>query len=283
MTAPSTGAVTGASGDPQKDLVEVWQENPERHVFVIDEARFDSTDVGRPGETVVFAVVCTRASALLDSLIELERVRTDFPPQAMRPKFKAKKIFGGGEGGFYAGHRKAIRSALRSAGPICRYATTTPHLLGLKISPTRLTDGTTIEGREFPVLQLMMKEAANKVGAGTEEVDVLVDRSAQLGLDPNQHLLGSGQFQMFVAGKVSLNVCSDGSTSAVCSPAGFRIIAIGEETLSLGDILLLPDTVAYLTRGSTIPSLSDARIPTGVVPFDPISGVDFLKLVGQDR
>jgi len=264
--------------DPNREIFEVWNQQPDKHVLLVDEVRFSRNEVAQHGQTVLFAVVCTRARTLVSTMVALRAARDAFTAQRDRPRFKGRRIFAKPAKPRYRRHRVVIGGAIFDAELVLRYATTTDYLADAATSPTRLTDGTTISGEEFPLLLLILKEAANRLNAGEEVVDVLVDRSTQLGIHPQQHGITTEQFQMYVAPAGSLNTTTVGTRATVTSPSGFRIIAIGEETLELGDVLLLPDSAAYLSRAIGIPLLGDPRLRSGVVPFEPVTGRDFFAL-----
>jgi hypothetical protein len=266
-------------GNAQVDLIDTWATVPDRLVLLVDEVRFGPHEVAQRGETVVFAIACLRAANLLPLLQALEQARDGFHKQKDRPRFKAKKVFKKPRIPAYQRHREVVCVAIAKCEYVLRFATTSGYLRRGPPSPVRLSDGSAIVGPEFSALQLFVKAAANHAGISTEFVDVIVDRSAQLGLDPGQHNLQQGQIQMYVAAPGSLNLTTAGTPAITQSPAGFRFIAVGEETKVLGDALLLPDAIAYLSRGPhTQTVLADARLATGVVPFTPVAGADFFEV-----
>ena len=79
--------------------------------------------------------------------------------------------------------------------------------------------------------------------SGNVQVDVLVDRSRQLGLDPKTLGVPPGTFQIFGPG--TLNQVSGDSPASLICPTRFRIISAPEEG-PLRDLLMIPDAVAYL-------------------------------------
>jgi hypothetical protein len=130
------------------------------------------------------------------------------------------------------------------------------------------------------MLQLVLKLAANLWKAGSEHIDVIVDRSSQLGMTLRQRgKQGQGVgFESFHVDAGTLNVTSAGTPAEIVTDATFTIFAVGEETPQFGDAVLLADSAGYFTYRATGPELSDPRLDNGVVPLTPMDGPTFMQL-----
>ena len=239
-----------------QEIYDAWLANPGRRLMVIDEVRFPTAKTGVACERLVYVVVCLRASAVVSFIHDTDDYRATLPEQDRRRKLKAKNILTKPS---YKRFRRVIGLALAQSELVQRYATSSQYLLnvdGAAPGPAaRLTDGTEVDGHEFRMLQLVVKHAANVWMAGSEHVDVIVDRSSQLGMTLRQRGKEDQQvgFESFHVSAGGLSVTSTGTQADTVSDATFTIYAVGEETPQFGDALLLADSAGYLTFRATGP------------------------------
>lgn len=270
--------------DPQ-EIYNAWLAHPDQRMMVIDEVRFPAAKTGVAGERLIYIVVCLRASGVVSIIHETDDYRATLPEQDRRRKLKAKNIFTKPS---YKQFRRVIALALVQSEFVQRYATSSQYLLNVDktaLGPAaRLTDGTEVDGHEFRMLQLIVKHAANVWGAGSEHVEVIVDRSSQLGMTLRQRGKDGQEvgFESFHVSAGALNVTSAGVPAETISDATFTIYAVGEETPQFGDALLLADSAGYLTYRATGPELGDAKLNDGVVFFPALSGRSFFDSRGVE-
>lgn len=117
------------------------------------------------------------------------------------------------------------------------------------------------------MLITLIKAAANSLGIGARQVDVIVDRSDQLGVGPTKRrlpgqtfeVLGPGQFNTGPGGRLAQMVCA----------ATFRIIADSDQG-PFRDLLLLPAFYGYLRLRKQPPQTLIEQLKKEPVVFAPL-------------
>ncbi|SRR5713226_2927278 len=97
-------------------------------------------------------------------------------------------------------------------------------------------------GRELVPLLNLLKRVANDAGI-QGRVDIILDRSHQLGLDPSDRGLAADEFETFGPG--DLNALASGAAANIQSNCSFRIVSVSDEG-SFRNLVLLPDAVGYI-------------------------------------
>jgi hypothetical protein len=141
--------------------------------------------------------------------------------------------------------RCASRTRVTTSGSVLkRYELLAPGGIRLEAAPGEQAPVERIRGRELVPVMNTLKIVANTEGFGATQVDVLLDRSALLGLDPGQ--LGVSRDGVMILGPGEFNLQADGSPAAYQCPSRFRLICPPKRS-AFRDLLLLPDALAYLT------------------------------------
>ncbi len=232
------------------EIANDWQMRSWRPLLVVDEARAQTNPIGR--EWVGFFCVVTTVGQACRFLQEFQSIRESL--HATDVSYKSVNL-----------HRKSnprrhqqILSFLESETAAMPWyvAMTTQHQLDRMRDDSvkaRLTIGNPhpdrpaeIGGRELLPAATMMREVALRRGYVNEQVDVLIDRSKQFGLDPKTRNLPPNVFE--VLGPGSFNAGPGGVALDPYCPAEFRLIAASDQTPGLRDLLLLPDFVGYRNR-----------------------------------
>jgi hypothetical protein len=236
------------ANDPQA-VYDRWMAEPAQPVWMIDETRQQAPE--GHGEFIVFTCVCMSADAATDALQLLGDARAALPLELRGMSFKGRLLWGRKNDERYAPIADAVLKAVRTVGHIQRVLTTSKHITDigrrftcdLTVAGDRAAMPAKVAGRELLSVLTFLKWLANRLQVGARWVDVLIDRSAQLGLDPSQRGLSPEQFEMLEA--ESLNTSPGGTQTDLVSPASFRIYADSDDG-PFRDLLLFPDAVGYL-------------------------------------
>jgi hypothetical protein len=231
------------------DLIEDWR-TAARPLLVVDEIRPDGTTPGEQFVATVFVETDTRTAV---KWAETALAVRDELAQARDKCFKGSSLYGSRRKSSHGPMREHVRAVLNEARGAFRVTTTNRVLEnhpsgrgGIHAVPATPKDQLRVEavrGAELVPLMNSIKVIAAARNLGDVQVDVLVDRSRQLGLDPKVLGVSPDTIQMF--GPDTLNHLSDGSPASLISPTRFRIISAPEEG-RLRDLLMIPDVVAYL-------------------------------------
>jgi len=260
--------------------------NTRRLLFLVDEVRSPHS-CGALGGLVSFVLVGTTAQEAAAYADEMSVLRDQLRnPADAKAWIKGTDLYGKNRAKHDAIRARVGRAVADSFPGILRWSTSSSALKQVEalapcgIQPVRESGDamTAIRGRELWLLMTMVKHAANHVGIGPDQIDVLVDRSAQLGLDP--HLLGEPKDQNFILGPGELNQQADGSPASYHCPSRFRFIAPTKPG-PFRDLSLLPDAVAYvmLVRGHVEAAWQRVRSGTPFV-IEGWSGADIAKELG---
>lgn len=117
-----------------------------------------------------------------------------------------------------------------------------------------------IRGPELVPFMNMLKVVSNAHELGAVQVDVLLDRSAQLELDHKQ--LGVLEEHGCLVGPGELNKQADGTPAALQCPSCFLLIAPAKPG-SFRDLLLLPDGIAYVLAATDDLAAARSRVLGG--------------------
>lgn len=180
--------------------------------------------------------------------------------------FKGKKLFGSSQQKFHEPYRNYVVDKLKSAEKLSFMLTTSTNLNGLYSSldggiKSEIDPTDKIEGRELLPFLSCLKQIVKDRALSNPHIDVLVDRSFNLGLDPSQRKIQHDQFQ--IIGPGTLNVLSDGSQAALQVPNEFLFVSTKEEG-GFSDLLVLPDSLAYLLNNSSYIEQHKARLNSNV-------------------
>lgn len=226
-----------------ENIFDDWLGDPERPVFLIDETR--RAIFGESDELVLFTCVSLRASTAVSLLKNIQAARaTDESFKAVdlvRPE--VQQDFGPLVG-IWCG-------SLLLAEDVKFVATTAKNQKKTKDIKAKLQmifEGPsldrppTIEGRELnTVIHLILKMAVDHK-ISSRVVDVVLDRSDQMGMSQGKRRLANGVFE--VLGPARLDVRPDGTQASLSSPALFRLIA-GSDEGAFRDLLMLPELYGH--------------------------------------
>lgn len=220
-----------------------WRNDPERPVFLIDETR--RAIFGKGDELILFTCVFLHGSTAVSLLKDIQAARTTDDSfkvvDLVRPEVQRD----------FAPLVDIWCSSLLLAEDVKFVATTAINqkkTKNIKAKLRMIFDGPsldrppTIEGRELnTVIHLILKTAvAHKIGS--REVDVVLDRSDQMGMSQGKRRLPHGFFEVLGPGR--LDVRPDGTQASLSSPALFRLIA-GSDEGSFRDLLMLPELYGH--------------------------------------
>lgn len=221
-----------------------------RPLFIVDEIRPEGNVQGE--QLVSTVVVETDTRSAVDWAKSALGIRDQLRDQARDKCFKGKDLYGAKKSHAH----EPMRGYLSDVIPRCRsgfVVTTSNRVLrghpsgvgGIRPVPATEKDRlsvTAIQGPELVPLLNTVKAIATRRSLGDVQVDVLVDRSQQLGLDPKK--LGVPEDTVQIFGPNTFNETSRGEESTLVCPTRFRLIFLSERG-PLRDLLLIPDAVAY--------------------------------------
>lgn len=231
-------------------LARDWRDSA-RPLLIADEVRMAHPTLR---EIIAFVFVCTDTRTAASLADRASVVRSGMSGQTAAALIKGADLYGTRSRSHHDAFRAYVTHAIRSCTAIVRVATTSPTVTRYTtIAPggiRRETEASAaalspITGRELVPFMNMVKAAATALKFGDVQVDVLLDRSAQLGLDPSQ--LGMPQTDVAILGPSRLNVRKDGSDADFICSTSFRFISTSEKS-AFRDLLLLPDSVGYAMR-----------------------------------
>ncbi len=232
------------------EFVDDWR-SAARPLFIVDEIRPDGDCKGE--QLVATVVVETDTRSAVDWAEKALGLRDQLPAQARGKCFKGKDLYGSKR----SRSREPMRGYLSEVVGKCRSGfvlTTSNRILqghpsgvgGIRAVPATEKDRlsiATVQGPELVPLLNVVKTIASHRSLGDVQVDVLVDRSKQLGLDPQKLGVPKDAVQFF--GPSTFNETFRGEASSLLCPTRFRLIVLSESG-PLKDLLLIPDAIAYL-------------------------------------
>lgn len=255
------------------DLVTEWEADP-RPVFILDEIRPD--DDKKPGQQfVVYTAVIVDSRQAAEIGRQGQVVRGGLRHSQQRTvAFKGKMLFGARRRPAHEAVRQFFNWALGQCRAVATLVTTN---VVLRDDASRVVGGIDgqpgpgetrragpVRGPELVGVLNMLKKAACDVTPSAPRVDVVLDRSRQLGLDANSRDLPDGHVETFGPGL--LNTAPGGGASEFICPSEFLLLSAPERGF-LADLLLLPDAIGYLrNRGGTYASAFE-RVRQGTPYF----------------
>jgi len=140
-------------------------------------------------------------------------------PEHAEQLFKGSHLYGRKERPHLDELRNLVEATIGQCDAVLKVTTTSQTLTRYKsIAPggIRRQDGLAdVEGRELVPFMTMIKLAATAIKAGAVQVDVLLDRSLNLGLDPGQLGIPENQTAIFEPGTFNMTR-GGGSASFQC-------------------------------------------------------------------
>ena len=247
-------------------LVAEWRAEA-RPLFIADEVRLHDTT---HGEIIAFVFVYTDTQTASRFADEASQIRAEMRLGDGERLFKGSDLYGGRQRARHDALRAYVENAIARCPCVVRVTTTSKTITrytalapgGIRrLSPDPTGTLAHLTGRELVPFMNMLKVAAGSQRLGAEQVDVLVDRSAQLGLAPLQ--LGIPEDDYAYLGPGTLNEQGDGSPAEFQSPCRFHLICPPKKS-AFRDLSLLADAVAYRIR----PKLGEWS--------DPLRSQDFI-------
>lgn len=252
------------SGTPQsaQDIVDNWLARPSTPVLVIDETRRPL--FGQPHkEFLIFTTICIPAGRLYSLMSDMEDLRNALPEAARQEDIKGKDLL------HLANEVPEFQPLLSRLGEAAKaptravFAATTIkniHDSNAKVSITAMSETgrtSTVRGQELKVVLNLLRQLGPSLVNESNRIDVIIDRSAALGLDPKQRQLAEGQSESFWGQLVS----GQGPTYSITSDSDQGVFR---------DALLLPDFVGYLLMNKSpnrLKSFMEAVMAPGGTPF----------------
>lgn len=220
-------------------LIAEWRQQA-RPLFLVDEVR--------DGELVSFILLVINSQLATRFADNASSLRDLMQPADRDAYIKGSNLYGRRRHKKHDGLRLHVRDVIGRCS-VVRFTTCSEVLRRYEktapggIRPTTAAPMAPIRGRELVPFMTMMKIAANAHGLGPVQVDVLLDRSAQLGLDHSQ--LGQPKHHYWIIGPGELNEQADGTPATYHCPSRFLFVAPPKPSL-FRDLLLLPDALAYV-------------------------------------
>jgi hypothetical protein len=240
-----------------EDLVEEWRNHSDRKVLLVDETRDSLADEHR--EFIVFTAVLVDASALLELLDAVLKVRGALPEVSRDESFKGKNLLHIFSDSAFRPLVLLVGKALAPPARIFIAATTIKNVQESKakvVIRSAKDNGRplTVSGPELKVAVNFIRQLGDDVVGPTGRLDVVLDRSQALGLDAGTRHLESGQFEGFFG-----KLVDDGPDFAVVPDSDGGV---------LRDALLLPDFAGYLLVHKTPDQMKNERVTvTSGTPF----------------
>lgn len=253
-----------------EDVLSEWANEPTRKVTSIDESRRRTGQ----GEMVAYCCVIMTAGDALAFLHDASAAREFLPEGSCEEGFKGRnfreymkvpefKRFLDVVGAAYGCH----------AQKIIRVITTLPYIQAAPKSrihvesSDRAAGKKTVRGVELGVLLSFVSRLAVELGLESTRFDVVVDRSAQFGTDPNTR----GLVNEFEALRGPIGNAQDVS------------LIFDSDQGPLKDLLLLPDFWGYVTLNvSPKPQFwtdAEAEVLSGKIPFRLVDDSGLLPLI----
>jgi hypothetical protein len=222
-----------------------------RPLLLVDEVRLPDAAVG---DVVSFVVIGTDTRLAHEFASLASEIRDGASAADGASLIKGSALFGQRRRRAHDPFRSYVLDALRrcasrtrvttSGSVLKRYESLAPGGIRLEGAPGEQVPVDAVRGRELVPVMNALKVVANTQGFGATQVDVLLDRSAQLGLDPAQLRLSPDA--VVILGPGEFNLQGDGSAASYHCPSQFRLICPPKRG-AFRDLLLLPDALAYLT------------------------------------
>jgi hypothetical protein len=254
-------------------LAAEWRANA-RPMILADEVRHDDVD---HKEIVAFVFVCTNTRDAARFADEATELRAHMLPEHSELLFKGSYLYGNTPRSYLDGVRAYVDSAISRCSMVVRVTTTSQTITRYKAlapggirredaDPARALQP--VAGRELVPFMTMLKLTATAMKAGDAQIDVVLDRSKNLGLDPGQ--LRMDENQIAVIGPGTFNVTKSGAPATFICPSSFRLICPPNRS-AFRDLLLLPDAIAYRTR-PLLPKMREelSRVGFRIDVFPPL-------------
>lgn len=248
-------------------LVEDWRMSA-RPLIIADEVRYPDAEFG---EIIAFVFVCMNTRRAAEAADAASAIRSRMLPEHAEQLFKGAHLHGRKERPHLDEFRNLVEATISQCDAVLKVTTKSQTLTRYKsIAPggIRRQDGLAdVEGRELVPFMTMIKLAATAMKAGAVHVNVLLDRSFNLGLDPGQLGIPENQTAIFEPG--TFNTTRGGGPASFQCPSAFRLIC-PPKLGAFRDLQLLPDAIAYRMR-SGLEQLRDvlARVDFRVDVFPP--------------
>lgn len=227
-------------------LMRSWQEQP-RPLFIVDECR---TSIEGGGQYTLFSIVQTNTKSAIDWMKESEDIKRCCSNIKKLPAaLKGRCLFGKRKQVFHEPYRQYVLSKLKSAEQLSFFLVDSVTLSTLNKKKGGITcqqqDGSLsrVSGPELNPVQCCIKIIAHERKLQDPFIDILVDRSYQLGLDPKSRQIKNDQLE--VLKHVPWNSVSGGQAAQLMVPNQFAIIP-GRDEGKYSDLLVLPDSLAYI-------------------------------------
>ncbi len=256
------------------ELIGDWANN-NRPLLIVDEIRPD--DLKRPrAQFCIYTAVVTDTSTAVEIGWSGAGLRELWVPAENRDRaFKGRHLFGNKPRLEHEPIRNFFFAAMSTCAATATLTTDSGVLRadrkrvrgGIRAEPATPEQGPSrdVRGTELVMFMNLIKCVATDWFPGADQVEVLVDRSAQLGLDPAMRRLGTGKIDpstqpvrdpsssdvvdevVEVFGPDHLNTAPGGRQSEFLCESRFRIVS-SPETGMFADLLMLPDAVGYLRQ-----------------------------------
>jgi hypothetical protein len=232
-----------------EELVEQWRADLGRKIILIDETR----DVleGDHRQFIVFTAVVLEARTLLERLDLILKAREALPDISRNTSFKGKNLLHIMREEAFLPLVATIGKGLAPPARLFISATTIKNVQDSQAKVTITAANDTgrpreVRGPELKVALNLVRRLGEELVGPNGRVDVILDRSHALGLDPRTRLLAGDRFEGFF-GKLL-----DGGPD-------FGMVADSDDGV-FRDALLLPDFAGYLLVHKTAEKLKAERV-----------------------
>jgi hypothetical protein len=229
------------------EICNEWAHDPKRPIFLIDETRrpiYKARD-----EIILYTCVALNGHSACSIMKSVQQVRATNEPfkgrDIMRPevqRLSAPVISVWCQSLQLVEDIKIAATTAKGQKKVSKDAKARFNLL-----PDQSGSGRPriLEGRELSTMIHLILKMAIDLKIGPKQVDVIIDRSEQVGMAPKKRRLPVGLMEVF--GPSRLDIRPGGGQASLECPAMFRLIADSDEG-PFRDLLILPDFYGYLVN-----------------------------------
>ena len=216
-----------------------WVNQP-RPLYIVDECRQPKPG---GGEYILFSFIQTDTASAVQWATEAHSIKSTMTQKELPTVLKGKNLFGSRQQQFHDPYRNFVKEKIKQCKQISFLlidsallptivATAPSGITLLDRDPTKEVSKAT--GRELSPFLNCIKAITVDRKLSDPVIDILVDRSFQLGLDPASRKISHDQFQLIGPGILTPALKTE-----------FLFVSTGEAG-GFADLLVLPDSLAYM-------------------------------------
>lgn len=216
-----------------------WANQP-RPLFIVDECR--QPKIGG-GEYILFSFIQTDTATAVKWATEAHNIKSSMTQKKLPTVLKGKDLFGKNQQHFHQPYRDFVKDKIKQCSQLSFLlidSALLPAIIANAPSGITLLDRDSSKGiskatgRELSPFLNCIKAITVDRKLTDPVIDVLIDRSFQLGLDPASRKINHDQFQLIGPGVLTPNLKTE-----------FLFVSTGEAG-AFADLLVLPDSLAYM-------------------------------------